>query len=581
MSNTLYPLLSYLKTCTWVDEGTYTALSQLESQEDVEQALLASGIFSSGDLIRLHSLLSGMQHAQQEYQLSEDHITQIPYELSRRYRVVCVGEDTKGSLLATDRLYVPAEVYQAMETPVAGVLRIKTHNLENLIEAYKAYLERDSEARIMEQAQRVRTLADFGVSLLPADHRREVAEDISSLKLIRMLVSFAVRQQASRVVLQPTTDKLEVYYVQNEVRHPLVTLSKDLATALYLKLRYQGDASLDEARSREVLLVRGLYESDREQMAQVTCIPHSKGITISIANTLYDTQGLALEEAGIRGGELSQLQHYLHQNKGLFLISGISQTGKTYAYYHILRALSDARATVSIEDSIEYEVEGVDQVWYSRRADKDFRNHIDSYTACAFRPLYDSLLYPAFHHSKRKIILGEARNGITAVIERLLASGTPQSELAHEAIINIVSYRFDRITPKHKNYSLSRGDITTLEEYISFKEFTHLCADYAIEQTHAQEWADYTWKTNTPKTGRLWTLKNRLHRVLPESNYEYARAVVEVHKVVARIPEGSRFAVLFERDMKETQKKALLRPALMHALMGDIDLKDVLAMLRA
>ncbi|MFW0871307.1 MAG: ATPase, T2SS/T4P/T4SS family [Patescibacteria group bacterium] len=587
MSN-ITPLLTYLHSHQLIDGEIYDMLASLNKDEEVRQALVTSGVLQKDELEKLESFISAMPvWRSKDREIDPTILALVPYELASLYRVLSIDFSTEGLVLLTDQAQVEEELYRVLEERVAKIYRIDTQRFDAILARYHSEIEELIRHRISSIAKRVRTTESYGsfsqAFLFPNDYKREIAEDISSLKLLQELIALGDSKCASRITLRTEANRLRVFATISQREYPLIDLPHAIAYALYLKLRYLSDTPLDEVEEMQEVIASGLDKDNRTRRFRIAFVPHSQGISCSIEDTEANPASVALVRAGLDDENVYELVHAFGQDRGMLIISGLAQSGKSFVLYRVAQAIGAIKRSVILEAHIEYDLNGIDQLTYSKRPDKDIQAVDNWYDAIILAPLYASLILPAYNLACRKWLVGIADQGVASIVRGLLAQGVRAESIARVLTYNLITHRFSTLntdSTQIRQRTLKKNEIESIERYLSLPYFQ----DYVRrsgESIVPNAWADIVWKVPIEKGRHSWfNWRSAYHRVSArKDSYSYARALMPLGEVIADSQRSGESFVQFEHTLKRAQKEYLLPRALLLAYQGKIAIDEVLSLL--
>jgi len=209
-------------------------------------------------------------------------------------------------------------------------------------------------------------LGDAAPESEPAEEDAERLKDLASeapvIRLVNQLIARAVETHASDVHLEPFPDRLRVRYRYDGVLHEVETPPPRLQAAVISRIKIMARLDIAERRlpqdGRIKLTVRG-HDID----FRVSTIPslHGETVVLRVLDRTavefdYDKLGFPSE---IRQG----VEHCLDLPNGMVLVTGPTGSGKTTTLYTgLLRLNTVARKIVTVEDPIEYQLTGINQI---------------------------------------------------------------------------------------------------------------------------------------------------------------------------------------------------------------------------
>ena len=190
----------------------------------------------------------------------------------------------------------------------------------------------------------------------------DMASEAPVIRLVQNLAERAVAAQASDIHIEPRDDSVRVRFRIDGVLHTVETLPISVRAALCSRIKIMAQLNIAERRlpqdGRIRINVRG-----REIDLRVSTMPAMCGESIVLRILDRSTVPLDFEALGFSGAALASIQSILQQPNGIVLVTGPTGSGKTTTLYTALSALnSSERKLLTVEDPIEYRLEGVNQI---------------------------------------------------------------------------------------------------------------------------------------------------------------------------------------------------------------------------
>lgn len=197
--------------------------------------------------------------------------------------------------------------------------------------------------------------------------------------LLDRLVLDALDQHASDLHLEPSDGELAVRYRIDGVLHESTRISVDLAPLVLSKLKVS--AGLDIAnRLRPQDGRASLFIDGRPIDLRISTLPLGDRVEKAVIRILdAGSQSLTFDALGFDDSEFDQLKTILHGNEGMVLVTGPTGSGKTTTLYTALQHMRSGETNiVTVEDPIEYRLDGVNQVQVNERAGLTFASALRS-----------------------------------------------------------------------------------------------------------------------------------------------------------------------------------------------------------
>ena len=200
---------------------------------------------------------------------------------------------------------------------------------------------------------------------------------ISVIRLVDNLVESAFEMRASDIHIDPAEKELRVRFRIDGVLHDTFKLPKDLQSEVITRIKVLSGMRTDEHQAAQ----DGRFRAGIRQGEKIANVD----VRVSIAPTYYgencvmrllSAEGgapLDLEHLGFSKTDLEKIERAMKKPYGLILATGPTGSGKTTTLYSILRKLNHPEISIiTIEDPVEYSIEGVDQIQVNARTGLTF-----------------------------------------------------------------------------------------------------------------------------------------------------------------------------------------------------------------
>lgn len=190
----------------------------------------------------------------------------------------------------------------------------------------------------------------------------EIITDAPIAKIVTTILEYAVTSRASDVHIEPQGDRVRVRYRIDGILYDKLSLPIRVENSLISRIKILSELKIDEHRIPQ----DGRFSfkaGNNEVDLRVSTIPTTRGEKI-VMRLLRKSGGIpSLSEMGIRGTGLKSLETAILRPHGIILVCGPTGSGKTTTLYAVLSRLNTTRVNiVSLEDPVEYEITGVNQV---------------------------------------------------------------------------------------------------------------------------------------------------------------------------------------------------------------------------
>ena len=197
-------------------------------------------------------------------------------------------------------------------------------------------------------------------SLLQKDEEREI-DQAPVVQLARTILHDAIKRRASDIHLEPQKKDLRVRYRIDGVLKEVLRVPKKIQATLVSRLKIV--SGMDIAESRKPQDGRLQVEMDKKKYdLRVSTLPDAFGEKIVLRILDKDNVRLNLGSLGLETKQLAFLHHAVKTPYGIILVTGPTGSGKSTSLYCMLNEINDeSRNIVTLEDPIEYEIDGINQ----------------------------------------------------------------------------------------------------------------------------------------------------------------------------------------------------------------------------
>lgn len=200
----------------------------------------------------------------------------------------------------------------------------------------------------------------------------ESQDDAPIIRLINAILSQAVREGASDVHIEPFEERLSVRLRVDGVLHEILEPPRALGNIIVSRIKVMARLDIAEKRlpqdGRISLRIAG-HPVD----VRVSTLPSGHGERVVLRLLDRKAGRLNLAGLGMEAGTHARLTELIHQPHGILLVTGPTGSGKTTTLYAVLAELNDqARSILTVEDPIEYFIDGIGQTQVNTKVDMSF-----------------------------------------------------------------------------------------------------------------------------------------------------------------------------------------------------------------
>jgi len=193
------------------------------------------------------------------------------------------------------------------------------------------------------------------------ERMEKLAEEAPITKVVATILNHAIEEGASDIHIEPTEKSLKIRFRVDGILHTSLLLPSKIHSAVISRIKILSNLKIDETRIPQdgrFYTIIGKWKID----FRVSTFPTYAGEKV-VMRILDPSVGLRkLSELGLEGKNLKVLKQAINKSFGLILITGPTGSGKTTTLYSILNILNKEDVNiVSLEDPVEYYIEGINQ----------------------------------------------------------------------------------------------------------------------------------------------------------------------------------------------------------------------------
>ena len=370
-----------------------------DTQKLVESLLVKNGLLSEADLVEVHKLANANSEPFMATLVSRNYINQedltktiaqatkvpyvnlagakvnpkvlslLPQEIAERYMAVPLGEMDKKLVVAM----LDADNVQAVDflsNKIGRSLKVylaSQDGIEKVLRQYRLDVSKDVNEALGSKvttgnADDDAAIADAKLRASKENRIKSIVQDSPISKALSAILEYAAKSRASDIHIEPLEKDLKIRCRIDGVLREIMKLPKEIEPALISRIKILSNLKIDEHRI--------------PQDGQFTVLVSGNPIDLRIAISpvvwgeqcvirLLDKTGtsLKLEDMGYSGRALRKIREGIKNPNGMILTSGPTGSGKSTSLYALIQEIkSDDINIVTLEDPVEYKMDGINQI---------------------------------------------------------------------------------------------------------------------------------------------------------------------------------------------------------------------------
>ncbi|MBR5621163.1 type II/IV secretion system protein [Candidatus Saccharibacteria bacterium] len=430
--------------------------------------LASKGIINNEMVAHATANVLGVQYVDlKNVQMDREVLLNLPQDVATRSMMVPVG-DLNGQLVvamidvtnvqATDYLATltgrPIKAVMSSEEGIRQVLSQYVGDFSSVKQAVKS-----TNAEIAAQQSDVKT----------------ITQDSPISKALTSILDFAVKSKASDIHIEPLENSLVIRCRIDGVLRQVMELPKSIEPALVSRIKILSDLKIDEHRVPQ----DGQFTvkvGDKEVDLRIAIAPVVWGEQVVIR--LLDKTGttLDIEQMGMTGHALAMVLDGISKPNGMILTSGPTGSGKSTTLYALVKKIKDVKINiVTLEDPVEYKMDGVNQIQVNVDAGLTFASGLRS----ILRQDPDAIMVGEIRDSETANLAVQAAltghlvfstlhtNSAAGILPRLTEMGIEPFLIASTLNTVIGQRLVRRVTEKRTAYTSSDIETKEINEVVS------------------------------------------------------------------------------------------------------------------
>ena len=299
--------------------------------------------------------------------IPEDVFHIVPEKVARKQKVIAFERSAKGIKLAMANPYnqeLIKLVSQKTSQPVIPYMATEK-DIYNTFHIYRKELQKNFDDLIREEAEKAGSVA-------AAESEAPIA------KIVDLLINFAYQDKVSDIHIEPEEKNSLVRFRIDGILHDVLFLSKFLHDRIATRIKVMAKLRTDEHLAPQDGKIR-VKVDDEDLDIRISILPVSQGEKIVMRLLSSRLGKLSLLDLGMSEVDLKKVSNAYSRSYGMILSTGPTGSGKTSSIYSILKILNTREKNITtIEDPVEYQIRGVNQIQVNTKTNLTFASGLRS-----------------------------------------------------------------------------------------------------------------------------------------------------------------------------------------------------------
>jgi len=341
-------------------------LDQNAGQGRLDEVLLTCPYFTEDVVLKLFAESLGWEYLSEisEKSVPREFIESVPPMYAQHHFLIGVkSEDSNGELTVVLSRPLDANVLDNVSKMTGMPVRPAVATRAAITAVIDvAYEQRNTVIEEVAEELDSQNLDQLVDEVSASDDLLDVVNRPPVIRLVNDILFRALQLRASDIHVHPYETKIQIRYRIDGILYDVLTLNRNVLPLITSRIKVM--AGMDIAERRMPQDGRSSVRlGQREVDLRVSTVPTSFGER-SVLRLLDKSTGVfALEELGLWPEDLEKLDSLLHRAHGVIFVTGPTGSGKSTSLYAYLNRINSAEKNVlTIEDPIEYQLEGISQI---------------------------------------------------------------------------------------------------------------------------------------------------------------------------------------------------------------------------
>ncbi len=362
------------------DKAQAVKLESLNTGRDLKEIILEHNFATEEQVAKAEAELYNIPFVDlSEKAVSPESLGLLPRPVAERYTVIPLEYNRSENELSVAMANpLDLEVIEFLErksgAKIKPLMALADKIKEAIANAYTQPLSAEVKAALKEVAPPTPETRTVDIAALG-----NIIREAPVAKIVATILEFAIKSRASDVHIEPQEDKTRVRYRIDGILHEKLILPKKVHEAVVSRVKILSGMKIDEKRIPQ----DGRFNfkaGDQEVDLRVSSLPTVFGEKI-VMRLLKKSGGVPdLPELGLRGRALKNLEDAILRPHGIIIVCGPTGSGKTTTLYSVLSRINTTKVNiVTLEDPVEYQIAGVNQVQVNPAAGLTFASGMRSF----------------------------------------------------------------------------------------------------------------------------------------------------------------------------------------------------------
>lgn len=332
---------------------------QAASGKRLEEILVEEGIITDKELLHIMEQYLGIKHVELEkVAIDQDIARSVSEALANKYNLIPIGLDNDKIVVA---MYNPLNLFAIDDVKFATGYEVEPviaskDDIKKAID--KLYTKQTTEKAVEDLTN------EFDIPAEKEEDNDYIDEvnNAPAVRLVNSIISQAVKSRASDIHVEPFENYLKIRFRIDGQMQEIMRAAKQTAAAIVTRIKIMANLNIAEKRLPQDGRIM-ITVDNRDVDLRISVLPTVFGEKVVMRLLNRSNFLVGKDELGIVSEDMVKVERLIHAPYGIILLTGPTGSGKSTTLYTLLNELNTVdKNIITVEDPVEYMMEGINQV---------------------------------------------------------------------------------------------------------------------------------------------------------------------------------------------------------------------------
>jgi len=382
------------------DKVSMVKMESINTGKQAEEILLERQFATNEDITNARAELLGIEFVDPSgKRVPTDILSKVPEPVARRYTLIPFQFDSNTNTISVAMADpLDLQIVEFVERKSGAKIKPYISTVELINMAINEQYSQSLSTQVSAALEEVSGLVEAKEEITDMNKVEDIIKEAPVAKIVSTIIEYAMKAKASDIHIEPLEDRTRARYRIDGILQERLVLPRKVHEALISRIKILANLKIDEKRIPQDGRFTFKLKDDVVDL-RIASLPTVNGEKVVMRLLPKADSAPTLQDLGLRGTALKILEENILKPHGIILITGPTGSGKTTTLFAVLSKINAPKVNiVTLEDPVEYQIPGVNQVQINPQAGLTFASGLRSF----------------LRQDPNVIMVGEIRDGETA-----------------------------------------------------------------------------------------------------------------------------------------------------------------------